>query len=501
MVDLRLLAPHSRPALLVEPAEPAPFRAPRSVPTARGPSLNRLPDSVILDICALADIVLIVAAAMVAKFVYIEAYLGQGYQGNFRYLAAGLVVGTLAYAQMRRQGVYDADRLTHKFVRVRKIGMALLTAVVIGMLASYLFKWVELFSRAWLLLWLCGALAGLVIWHQFVASYLRSLIRSGRMGRNIAVIGTRSCIDDILGPLRADPAVHVALRFAFDEEYDQGQIRDRPGLKRFAELAQQQGVDDVVIAVPMARYDVITSLAESLSHLSSDVRLFDPNLSGRVTPLGTSHLSGVTLFDLQRKPLSPWSLVLKASFDRVAAALALVALMPVFAATAAAIKLDSPGPVLFRQRRAGLDHKVITVLKFRTMRVTEDGPEVTQARKGDARITRVGRWLRRTSLDELPQLINVLVGDMSLVGPRPHALAHNEQYSSMLERYASRHRVKSGLTGWAQINGYRGSTQDPELMRKRVEHDLYYIDNWSFLMDLKILALTPVKGLFNENAY
>jgi putative colanic acid biosynthesis UDP-glucose lipid carrier transferase len=167
---------------------------------------------------------------------------------------------------------------------------------------------------------------------------------------------------------------------------------------------------------------------------------------------------------------------------------------------ALAIKLDSRGPVLFRQRRHGYNHRVIDVYKFRTMTVAEDGDRVEQARKNDPRVTRFGKFLRKSSLDELPQLFNVLKGEMSLVGPRPHALAHNQHYRERLDRYANRHCVKPGMTGWAQIKGFRGPTEDAEKMRKRVQMDLYYIENWSLWLDFKILALTPFVGFINRNA-
>jgi len=173
----------------------------------------------------------------------------------------------------------------------------------------------------------------------------------------------------------------------------------------------------------------------------------------------------------------------------------------VMALIALAIKLEGPGPVLFRQKRGGLNHSVFQVLKFRTMRVMEEGAAVTQATRNDTRVTRVGRFLRKTSLDELPQLVNIVLGDMSLVGPRPHALVHDEHYGEMLERYANRHQVKPGLTGWAQVNGFRGETLNPDDMRRRVEYDLEYIDHWSLLFDLKILAVTPFYGFAGRNAF
>jgi Undecaprenyl-phosphate glucose phosphotransferase len=199
--------------------------------------------------------------------------------------------------------------------------------------------------------------------------------------------------------------------------------------------------------------------------------------------------------------LSGWNLVLKNAEDRLVGALLLLLGSPLLALIALAIKLDSRGPVFFRQRRYGFNNNAIVVWKFRTMRdQPEDETVVPQATRNDPRVTAMGRILRRTSLDELPQIFNVLRGEMSLVGPRPHAVAHNEQYATVIDDYLSRHRVKPGITGWAQVNGLRGETDTPEKMRQRVQHDLYYIDNWSFWFDLKILALTPFAAM-NRNAY
>jgi putative colanic acid biosynthesis UDP-glucose lipid carrier transferase len=192
--------------------------------------------------------------------------------------------------------------------------------------------------------------------------------------------------------------------------------------------------------------------------------------------------------------------VSKLALDYVVGTISLILFAPLMLAVAVAIKLESPGPVFFRQRRHGYNHRLIDVYKFRSMTVAENGDHVVQAKKNDARVTRVGKFLRRTSLDELPQLFNVLKGEMSLVGPRPHAVAHNQHYRERLQRYANRHCVKPGMTGWAQVNGFRGPTEDPEKMRKRVEADLYYIENWSLWLDIKILALTPLVGFVHRNA-
>jgi exopolysaccharide biosynthesis polyprenyl glycosylphosphotransferase len=195
-----------------------------------------------------------------------------------------------------------------------------------------------------------------------------------------------------------------------------------------------------------------------------------------------------------------WRAVAKRVFDVVIATTFLVFAAPVIAIAALAIKLDTRGPVFFVQSRHGYNHRVIRVFKFRTMTVMEVGPIVVQAQRNDERTTRVGRVLRRTSLDELPQLINVVRGELSLVGPRPHAVAHNHAYAALIENYASRHKIKPGITGWAQVNGFRGETRDPELMRRRVHQDLWYLDNWSLWLDLRILIKT-MKVPFDRDVY
>jgi Undecaprenyl-phosphate glucose phosphotransferase len=262
-------------------------------------------------------------------------------------------------------------------------------------------------------------------------------------------------------------------------------------------------IDQIVIALPQSADRRAAEVARKLTqlpvslhvvtHIASD--LVDASAANRVSNLGP-----VGLLDVKRKPLSDWAPLVKRVEDHGLGFLLLIAASPLLLLCAIAIKLDSAGPVLFRQRRRGLNQKVIEVLKFRTMTVMEDGAEVRQATKDDDRVTRVGRILRRTSLDELPQLINVLKGEMSLVGPRPHALVHDEHWGEMLESYANRHQVKPGITGLAQVMGWRGATETEEKMKARVELDLAYIANWSLAADLKILAQTVWTVVHGENA-
>src|SRR4051812_10139054 len=226
----------------------------------------------------------------------------------------------------------------------------------------------------------------------------------------------------------------------------------------------------------------------------------------RLRPRSYSYIGSVPVLDVSDKPIADWDLVLKGLFDRVVGALLLVLLSPILIATAAAVKLDSRGPVFFRQKRYGFNNELIEVFKFRSMRVDQcDTTASKLVTRHDPRVTRVGRFIRKASIDELPQLFNVVLkGNLSLVGPRPHALhakAENRLYDQVVDGYFARHKVRPGLTGWAQINGWRGETDTSEKIQRRVEHDLYYIENWSVFFDLYILALTPFALLKSENAY
>jgi putative colanic acid biosynthesis UDP-glucose lipid carrier transferase len=214
-----------------------------------------------------------------------------------------------------------------------------------------------------------------------------------------------------------------------------------------------------------------------------------------------SAIGTTTVIELQRAPLNSFELLIKRAFDIAFASTALVALMPLLALVAIVIKLDSPGPVIFRQTRHGFNGKPFHILKFRTMTVLEDGDSIKQAVRSDKRVTRVGLWLRRASIDELPQLINVLRGEMSIVGPRPHAAAHDNYFDQVIANYAFRHRMKPGITGYAQVKGLRGETPTVEAMQRRVDLDLWYIDNWSFLLDFAIVLRTVVEVARGQNAY
>ena len=255
--------------------------------------------------------------------------------------------------------------------------------------------------------------------------------------------------------------------------------------------------DDVFILAPWSESDTIDACIDVFMRVPASIHLGPERVLDRFVDARISRVGGVSSLHIVRRPLSTGEVALKRAFDIAAAAAAAALLSPLFALVALAIRLDSPGPVFFLQRRYGFNQEPFRIFKFRTMRTMDDGRHVPQAQVDDPRITRVGRFLRRTNIDELPQLFNVLSGEMSLVGPRPHALAHDQMYEQAIAFYARRHNVKPGITGWAQVNGLRGDTAAEGKMRSRVEHDLWYIDNWSPLLDLRILWLT----VFSKKAY
>jgi Undecaprenyl-phosphate glucose phosphotransferase len=259
------------------------------------------------------------------------------------------------------------------------------------------------------------------------------------------------------------------------------------------------------VALPVGAETRVLELLKKLWVLPIDIRLAADASRLKFAARTYSFAGTVPLIDIIDRPIADWSVLAKWLFDIGVGLMALVGLAPVMALVALAVKLDSKGPVLFRQKRYGFNNQLIEIYKFRSMFVDQSDANASRlVTKGDPRVTRVGRFIRKTSLDELPQLFNVIKGELSLVGPRPHALqakAADRLYQDVVDGYFARHRVKPGITGWAQINGWRGETDTEEKTHKRVEHDLYYIDNWSVLFDLYILLKTPIALLRGENAY
>ena len=475
-----------------ESREPAPSRR---IPFSR---------AVYGDFVQISDYLMVTAASVLVAYFYHHYVLVIPFDWQ-RFAAAGIVGATGLTALLRRDGYYEFEALLSSSRSMRAV-VSRWALIVLGLIAfGFALKLSEHFSRFWLFSWTGVVAVSLVSARVIAAAALREAVKKGGVfSRRVAIVGATK-----LGERFAEHAGNperaisvVGIFSAGPEDAANAPSIEIAGDLRALERAARAGeVDDVVIALSRLSNDQMNSLINRLATLPVSLAI-SPNMhwldheGGEVVKLG-----GAPLLTLYRRPLEGWGGVMKTIEDYLVGIPAFLVLAPVIIAIAIAIKLERKGPILFKQQRHGFNHKVFRIYKFRTMTVAEDGETITQATEDDARITKLGAFLRRYSLDELPQLINVLKGDMSLVGPRPHALAHNHQYAQTIENYSGRHKVKPGMTGWAQVNGYRGETSENEHMAERVRYDLEYVDNWSLWFDFKILVLTFAAVLFPKNAY
>lgn len=447
------------------------------------------------------DFFAIAVLALIAQWIYITLYLGSA-QDAGRYLTVGAAGALLTVVFIRIQNVYVLETLETLRGQNARISLGLIASFMLLLTVAYLLKVSSSYSRGWMTIWFGLSLVSLLVTHSLAALIIRRWKSFGLFVRAVAIYGSGEIAQKLIGHINAQTGIRRVVGVYDDVE--QGVtpcVEVSGGLSELIRVGQTMQFDEVLIAMPMAERKRILNAVSQISVLPITIRLCPDLVAFQLRPAGVVDYDGVALLELVRRPLDNWGPIIKAVEDRVVASLLLLMVVPIMLIVAIGIKLDTPGPVFFRQRRHGFNHQVISVLKFRTMNVTQDGVNVPQAQRNDPRVTNLGRFLRKTSLDELPQLFNVIRGDMSLVGPRPHAISHNEHYSAVLETYAIRHKVKPGITGWAQINGFRGETDTPDKMRKRVEHDLYYIENWSIWFDFKILALTPFFGLFGKDVF
>jgi Undecaprenyl-phosphate glucose phosphotransferase len=280
-----------------------------------------------------------------------------------------------------------------------------------------------------------------------------------------------------------------------------GAVQVRPDARQLVADCRPLRADDIIILISHQDVPSALALASALSDLPVDVHVVPVGAVDLMAVSRITQFGNMVTMRIFQCPLTPFNRAIKRAFDIAAAIAGLIMVSPLFVIVAIAIKLDSPGPVFFRQTRHGYNNEPIRVLKFRSMSVMEEGDNFRPVTRHDPRVTRLGRLLRHTNIDELPQLFNVLVGDMSIVGPRPHATAQNEVFAELISSFSRRHNVKPGITGWAQVNGYRGDTDTLEKMQRRLEHDLHYIDNWSLILDLKIIVMTLFSRKVYWNAY
>jgi Undecaprenyl-phosphate glucose phosphotransferase len=364
------------------------------------------------------------------------------------------------------------------------------------------------FSRGWMVLFfLVGLSAILLARCLFVRTVAGASQAAAIATKSVFLIGTGPQVEKFLR--HYEPWQHgariVGCRFLTSPPDGLAPDIRQELLARDLEAAVQSArhlePDAFFVLTPWNATEVINKCTETLLALPVEFHLCPDEVLYTFTSAQLGRIGPITSLQLTRLPLSRFEILQKRVFDVVLSAIALVIFTVPLAIIALLIKLDSSGPVFFIQRRHGFNQDQFPIIKFRTMGTLDDGAVVPQATRGDPRVTRIGRWLRRWNIDEIPQLFNVLKGDMSLVGPRPHALSHNFEYERKISLYARRHNVKPGITGWAQIHGLRGETNTDEMMRKRVEYDLYYIDNWSFALDLGILVQTVISRSAYRNAY
>ena len=414
-------------------------------------------------------------------------------------LASLLAVNALsiagAYGSSVKEGVIAQ---TWRAAQAWTVVFALLLAI------GYLTKTVSDYSRMWATLWYASTVLGLALVRLVAVARIRRWREGGYLASTVAIVDLGDRGAAFARRLTRDDSDGIRLVGVFSNDDSN---RPGRGITDLIALSRLFRIDEIFV-LPSNRgtgdeQGDLMAILRRLGTIPTNVLICPilPDL-GQMPIRGTSLVHDIPVLTVHRRPLGAWSSVVKRVEDLVIGSLALLILWPVMIIVAILVKLDSPGPVLFRQARQGFNNNVITVLKFRTMtHASQNDGKVVQATRDDRRVTRIGRILRRTSIDELPQIFNVLRGEMSLVGPRPHAIVHNQQYSELIDDYLGRHRVQPGITGWAQVNGLRGETDTLDKMRKRVDYDLSYINSWSIALDLKIIVLTAISILFDRHAY
>ena len=443
-------------------------------------------------LAAMVDFMLVVAAVYLAHW-----WRFDNLQLSSRYLSAAMLSALTVMISLWACGLYGSWRGKSFLSQAWGVAVGWLVAVGVLLSIAFFLKVSESYSRQWFLYFVLigGSLSVLLRLLMFVS--LRQLRSAGRNLKTVLLVDAGGSAAHRLNDGRSldEDGFRIVSTLPFSESDG--------WLKSLVAAVDERAVHEVWLCLPLAEGTVIKSVMYALRHHTVAVRFMPewgdlPLLNHKV-----SNIAGVYSLDLSCSPMDegPARLVKRLEDILIGGAIALL-ILPLCLVIALAIKLSSPGPVVFKQYRTGINGRKFKVYKFRSMVVHQEHcGEVTQATRNDPRVTRIGAFLRRTSLDELPQFFNVLQGRMSIVGPRPHALAHNEYYKDLVESYMQRHKVKPGITGWAQVNGYRGETDTLDKMQKRVECDLWYIDNWSLWLDIKIIFWTVFKGFVGKTAY
>src|SRR6266567_4514573 len=465
--------------------------------------------------------IVIAGAVRIADFVLVNLvgialYLGyvvplSGF--HWEYIAAIFGMTATAVVCFQAADIYEVQVFRGQLRQMTRMVSSWAFVFLLFIGASFFAKLGGEISRLWLSAFFFVGVGILIAERLFLRSMVRSWARQGRLDRRTIIVGSDQNGEQLVTALKAQEDSDIDVLGVFDDRNDNRALETCAGSPKLGKVddivdfARRTRIDLVLFALPISAETRILEMLKKLWVLPVDIRLSAHTNKLRFRPRSYSYLGEVPTLDVFEAPITDWDLVMKWLFDRIVGGLALLAALPVMALVALAVRLDSPGPVLFRQKRFGFNNERIDVYKFRSMYHHQADPLATRVvTRNDSRVTRVGRFIRKTSLDELPQLFNVVFkSNLSLVGPRPHAVQgklQNRLFDDAVDGYFARRRVKPGITGWAQINGWRGEVDTDEKIQKRIEFDLYYIENWSVLFDLYILLKTPFSLLTkNENAY
>jgi putative colanic acid biosynthesis UDP-glucose lipid carrier transferase len=412
----------------------------------------------------------------------------------------------LAFFLFSHFELYTSWRGRSKLPMFLHLAMAWATVLLIGVVFSFLIHQAEKLSRLWVFYWFVTGLLFLILSRAILYSVLHYLREKGLNSKHVVIVGYGPTGQEMHRRASQQHWYGYDVKAVHAGTEDAAAITD-PSVTKMEDLeeicnyVEKNNIHEIWITLPLSASAQLQTLQYLLRNSLVDIRWVPDTMSMQILSNKFINFLGLPTVELNQPVSGGVGGIAKELFDKLFAAVALILLIPLFVVISIAIRFSSPGPIFFKQPRLGLNGKPFNVFKFRTMKLHEENGTVKQATQDDPRITSLGRFLRRTSLDELPQFINVLMGDMSVVGPRPHALQHNDMYKDKLEMYMLRHRVKPGITGWAQIHGYRGETDTVDKMAKRVEFDLHYIQNWSLWMDVKIIVWTFFKGWTGNNAY
>ncbi|MFK0688845.1 undecaprenyl-phosphate glucose phosphotransferase [Mesorhizobium sp. IMUNJ 23033] len=436
--------------------------------------------------------------------------------GLFNYLPwqYPLAIASASFLAVVLLDVSDSYQISALMRPIANFGRILLVwagAFALMALTAFAMKMSEDYSRLLFGNWFVVGFLLLFGLRLVMSKLIRRWARNGRMERRAVIVGGGKAAEVLIRSVEKQPYNDIRICGIFDDRGDKRSppiVAGYPKLGTISELiefARIARIDMLIVSLPLTAESRVLQLLKKLWVLPVDIRLSAHSNALQFRPRAYSYIGSVPMLDIFDKPINDWDSVAKRAFDIIFSFIGIIVFSPVMLVTAVAIKLDSKGPVLFKQKRHGFNNETIEVYKFRSMYTDRSDPTAKQTvTKNDPRVTRVGRFIRKTSIDELPQFFNSLFGSLSLIGPRPHAIAaqsHNLLYNEVVDGYFARHKVKPGVTGWAQINGWRGEMDTNEKIRMRTEYDLYYIENWSLLFDLRILFLTPVRLLNTENAY